>query len=155
MPLSRRTLLILMNRSALAGCAVMVARFAGSFLAAPSASTRSRRHLGSTAEVAARAARGGWFIDQGAQSTQHAGEAGSFAVVDQVGQVEAVSLRCTHLGCTVKPSTDERELECPCHGSRFRFMDGGRLGEVLQGPASRDLDRGAVVQVDDELFLEM
>ncbi len=44
----------------------------------------------------------------------------------------ALSLICTHLGCTVTVTEDA--LLCPCHGSRF-----DRLGKVLSGPANRSL----------------
>ena len=46
----------------------------------------------------------------------------------------ALSLVCTHLGCTVTVSEDA--LSCPCHGSRF-----DRQGRVLKGPADRSLER--------------
>jgi len=46
----------------------------------------------------------------------------------------ALSLVCTHLGCTVIVSEDA--LSCPCHGSRFDSQ-----GKVLKGPASRSLER--------------
>lgn len=44
----------------------------------------------------------------------------------------ALSLVCTHLGCTVTVGGDG--LSCPCHGSRF-----DRQGRVLKGPADRPL----------------
>jgi cytochrome b6-f complex iron-sulfur subunit len=44
----------------------------------------------------------------------------------------ALSLICTHLGCTVKQ--EGTELTCPCHGSRYR-----KDGEVLRGPAEKPL----------------
>lgn len=44
----------------------------------------------------------------------------------------ALSLVCTHLGCTVESETGE--LVCPCHGSLF---DG--QGQVVRGPASTPL----------------
>jgi Rieske Fe-S protein len=47
--------------------------------------------------------------------------------------VHAVSRRCPHLGCTVRPSPDGR-LACPCHGSRFDAR-----GRVQRGPATVDL----------------
>ena len=52
--------------------------------------------------------------------------------------VYALSLVCTHLGCTgnVTPT----ELICPCHGSTF-----DRQGRVLKGPADRQLERYQVV----------
>ncbi len=45
----------------------------------------------------------------------------------------AVSLRCTHLGCTLRPEGQEG-LACPCHGSRFDVR-----GRLRSGPARRDL----------------
>lgn len=44
----------------------------------------------------------------------------------------AISIKCTHLGCTVdKPG---ETFECPCHGSRF-----DENGILTRGPATRDL----------------
>jgi nitrite reductase/ring-hydroxylating ferredoxin subunit len=56
----------------------------------------------------------------------------------------ALSLICTHLGCTVIVTEDE--LSCPCHGSRF-----DRQGKVLKGPAGRPLER-MKVEVRGELL---
>jgi len=53
----------------------------------------------------------------------------------------ALSLVCTHLGCTV--TVTEGELSCPCHGSRF-----DRQGRVLKGPADKPLMRLAVKERD-------
>jgi cytochrome b6-f complex iron-sulfur subunit len=44
----------------------------------------------------------------------------------------ALSLVCTHLGCTVKQGTDG--FSCPCHGSRY-----DPAGVVLRGPAQKPL----------------
>lgn len=44
----------------------------------------------------------------------------------------ALSLTCTHLGCTVEDKTDE--FTCPCHGSRFDSD-----GNVTHGPATTSL----------------
>lgn len=52
------------------------------------------------------------------------------------GELRAVSPRCTHLGCLVRFNDEEGAWECPCHGSRF-----GTEGEVIQGPATRPLER--------------
>lgn len=46
----------------------------------------------------------------------------------------ALSLVCTHLGCTVNMSGEQ--FDCPCHGSSF-----DRRGNVLKGPAERPLQR--------------
>lgn len=56
------------------------------------------------------------------------------AVICSGGDFFALSLVCTHLGCTVRITGDE--LVCPCHGSRF-----DRTGQVLSGPAPRALAR--------------
>ena len=56
------------------------------------------------------------------------------AVVREGGDLLALDLTCTHLGCTVKAT--EQGFSCPCHGSRF-----GRGGDVVKGPAPRALRR--------------
>jgi cytochrome b6-f complex iron-sulfur subunit len=47
---------------------------------------------------------------------------------------EALSLTCTHQGCTVNYDQSKQMFACPCHGSTF---DGN--GNVLQGPATKSL----------------
>ena len=44
----------------------------------------------------------------------------------------ALSLVCTHLGCTVEQKADG--FSCPCHGSHF-----DQNGEVLRRPAAKNL----------------
>jgi cytochrome b6-f complex iron-sulfur subunit len=44
----------------------------------------------------------------------------------------ALSLTCTHLGCTVEQNKDE--FVCPCHGSHFDLN-----GKLLHGPAAKPL----------------
>ena len=58
------------------------------------------------------------------------------------GTVQAVSLTCTHMGCTVKWNSAETTWDCPCHGSRFDCD-----GAVLDGPAVRPLSQ-VEVQID-------
>ncbi|MFS8099523.1 FAD-dependent oxidoreductase [Lentzea alba] len=55
---------------------------------------------------------------------------------DEEGDLHAVSMRCTHLGCLVRFNAAERSWDCPCHGSRFDVD-----GEVLEGPATRPLPK--------------
>ena len=68
-----------------------------------------------------------------------------FAIVREGGQVYAVSLICTHLGCTVNVS--DSRLSCPCHGSVF-----GRDGRVVRGPAQQPLAR-LQLQRQQEMWL--
>ncbi len=49
-------------------------------------------------------------------------------------QVRVLSLRCTHLGCTVRWDNAAQELSCPCHGSRFDDR-----GTPTKGPAKQGL----------------
>lgn len=55
---------------------------------------------------------------------------------------EALSLTCTHQGCTVHPDANG-EFHCPCHGAVY-----DREGRVLRGPAQRDLPRFKVTERD-------
>ena len=48
------------------------------------------------------------------------------------GGFTALSLVCTHLGCTVEQKAGG--FACPCHGSRYDAN-----GNVLQGPAQKPL----------------
>jgi cytochrome b6-f complex iron-sulfur subunit len=49
--------------------------------------------------------------------------------------VAAVSLQCTHQGCTVAlPTSPGGQLFCPCHGSLFTLE-----GAVVRGPATSRL----------------
>lgn len=56
------------------------------------------------------------------------------AVIREKGELYALDLVCTHLGCTLSVTPDG--LICPCHGSSF-----DRQGMVLKGPADRPLKR--------------
>ena len=51
------------------------------------------------------------------------------------GGFMAISLRCTHLGCSVIWNDEKKEFICPCHASSFN-----QFGEVVNAPAPRALD---------------
>ncbi|MGD8406146.1 MAG: Rieske (2Fe-2S) protein [Anaerolineales bacterium] len=55
----------------------------------------------------------------------------------------ALSLTCTHLGCTVEQNQDE--FVCPCHGSHFNLD-----GSLLQGPAAQPLASLRIETTEDE-----
>ncbi|NEP10916.1 MAG: FAD-dependent oxidoreductase [Symploca sp. SIO2C1] len=69
-----------------------------------------------------------------------------FAAVS--GATAAISLTCTHQGCTVQRQTDGKYL-CPCHGAVY-----DNQGRVIAGPAKRDLPRFQIIQrAEDEVQL--
>lgn len=49
-------------------------------------------------------------------------------------QVRVLSLKCTHLGCTVRWDNEAQDLRCPCHGSTFDDR-----GTPTKGPAKQGL----------------
>ena len=67
----------------------------------------------------------------------------------QDGGFIALSLRCTHLGCSVSWEEKKKRFICPCHSSAFDIN-----GEVLNPPAARALDyypvliENGIVKVD-------
>jgi cytochrome b6-f complex iron-sulfur subunit len=63
-------------------------------------------------------------------------------VVHDGDGIHAVSLTCTHLGCTV----EERNFgfECPCHSSRY-----DPAGNVLKGPAAANLKKLRITEAED------
>ncbi len=56
------------------------------------------------------------------------------------GKEEAISLTCTHQGCTVQKQTDGKFL-CPCHGALY-----DPEGQVISGPAKHNLPRFQIAQ---------
>ncbi|MEU9983401.1 Rieske (2Fe-2S) protein [Streptomyces sp. NPDC050856] len=50
------------------------------------------------------------------------------------GQYKAFSAQCTHAGC-VLDKIEDKEGNCPCHGSRFDVT----TGQALKGPATQPL----------------
>jgi len=54
----------------------------------------------------------------------------------------ALSLVCTHLGCTVEEKAEG--FSCPCHGSRFDPQ-----GEVTRGPANKPIIKLRVETTED------
>lgn len=69
------------------------------------------------------------------------------AVMREGDSFIALSLVCTHLGCTVSVTTEG--MVCPCHGSRF-----DRMGKVLSGPADKSLVRLTVARNGADLLVQ-
>ncbi|MTJ10119.1 FAD-dependent oxidoreductase [Anabaena sp. UHCC 0204] len=65
-----------------------------------------------------------------------------FAVADD--SQTAISLTCTHQGCTVKKAADG-QFHCPCHGAVFTAE-----GKVVKGPAKRDLATFKIMEKQDD-----
>jgi cytochrome b6-f complex iron-sulfur subunit len=69
--------------------------------------------------------------------------------IDQhVSGFYALSVTCTHLGCTPNYLSAESKFKCPCHGSGFRTT-----GVNFEGPAPRPLERVRIVLAEDGQIL--
>ncbi len=66
--------------------------------------------------------------------------AGDRVFAQKNGSDQALSLTCTHQGCTVQPQANGSFL-CPCHGAMYDAE-----GHVIQGPAQADLPQYQVAQ---------
>jgi len=69
---------------------------------------------------------------------------GKFWVVNDGQKIVAISVVCTHLGCTPNWMETERKFKCPCHGSGFTIQ-----GKNFEGPAPFWLRRFEVSLADD------
>jgi len=56
------------------------------------------------------------------------------------GGFMALSIRCTHLGCSIVWEADKNRFICPCHSSAFDMA-----GEVLNLPATKPLNYYPVI----------
>lgn len=54
---------------------------------------------------------------------------------DKDGKIFAVKPICTHLGCLLSWNNLDKTWDCPCHGSRFDYLE-----HQLYNPAIRDLE---------------
>lgn len=69
---------------------------------------------------------------------------GKFWIVNDGSKVFAISVVCTHLGCTPNWMQNESKFKCPCHGSGFTMA-----GKNFEGPAPTWLRRYEVSLADD------
>ena len=80
-------------------------------------------------------------VDSFAKNSVSAFMGGRFFLARQSdGGFIALSLRCTHLGCSIAWEEDKKRFICPCHSSAFDIS-----GEVLNPPAARALDYYPVI----------
>ena len=95
-------------------------------------------------------------VDSFAPGSVNAFMGGRFYLARQHdGGFIALSLRCTHLGCSITWEEAKKRFVCPCHSSAFDIN-----GEVLNPPAARALDyypvliENGIVKVDIGTLLE-
>lgn len=62
----------------------------------------------------------------------------------------AMSLKCTHLGCSVIWNENDKRFNCPCHSSSFDMY-----GNVIDPPAPRALDMYPVIIEDGRLLVNI
>ena len=62
-------------------------------------------------------------------------------------EIAAISLVCTHLGCTPNWLEGEQKFKCPCHGSGFYIT-----GINFEGPAPRPLERVGIRLAEDGML---
>ncbi|MCP4245645.1 MAG: Rieske 2Fe-2S domain-containing protein [bacterium] len=65
------------------------------------------------------------------------------------GQIAALNIICTHLGCIPNWLANDRKFKCPCHGSGFKAS-----GINFEGPAPRPLERFRITEVDGQVIVD-
>ena len=70
-------------------------------------------------------------------------------IVRMEGQVAALSIVCTHLGCIPNWLEADRKFKCPCHGSGF-----AQDGINFEGPAPRPLERFKITVEDGVVIVD-
>jgi len=74
---------------------------------------------------------------------------GRFYVTNHQGGLRALYQKCPHLGCRVPFCSSSQRFECPCHGSVYNL-----IGEYLQGPAPRGMDRFEIKIENDRVMVD-
>jgi len=73
-----------------------------------------------------------------------------FLIRSEDGGFLALSLICSHLGCSVMWDKTKNQFICPCHSSAF-----DRLGNVINSPAPRALDYFSVIIEGGKVKIDM
>ncbi|MBV8070755.1 MAG: ubiquinol-cytochrome c reductase iron-sulfur subunit [Acidobacteriaceae bacterium] len=87
-----------------------------------------------------RAVADGWKV--------RAEQCSAWVTIDEHRNVTAFAPQCTHLGCAYNWQAEKKQFVCPCHGSKFNVR-----GDVIEGPASRPLDRYSIKLEGNRLWL--
>ncbi len=83
----------------------------------------------------------------GQSKTIRVGSTAVVVVKDRDG-FSAFSAVCTHLGCLVTWSGEQKQFFCPCHAAVF-----GADGRVLSGPPPAPLERYTVMELGDQVYV--
>ncbi|EMP56894.1 Arsenite oxidase small subunit precursor [Marinobacter santoriniensis NKSG1] len=67
------------------------------------------------------------------------------------GDIVAYSNLCTHMGCPVSYSSEERTFKCPCH---FSVFDSELNGQMVSGQATENLPRILLTYRDSDDSIE-
>ncbi len=70
-------------------------------------------------------------------------------MIRQEGQIAALNIICTHLGCIPNWLPNDRKFKCPCHGSGFKPS-----GINFEGPAPRPLERFKILEVEGQIIVD-
>jgi cytochrome b6-f complex iron-sulfur subunit len=73
-----------------------------------------------------------------------------FIIRSEDGGFLALSLICSHLGCSVLWDKAKNQFICPCHSSAF-----DRVGNVINSPAPRALDYYTVIIEGGKVKIDM
>ena len=73
-----------------------------------------------------------------------------YIVREKDGGFLALSIVCSHLGCSVLWDEVRQQFDCPCHSSAF-----DRQGIVLSSPAPRPLDYFPVIIAEGKLKVDL
>jgi cytochrome b6-f complex iron-sulfur subunit len=65
------------------------------------------------------------------------------------GGLMAVSMICSHLGCTVNWDASENIFKCPCHSSSF-----DKYGNVIKSPATKALNYHKVLLNEGNILVD-
>ncbi|MFQ5490529.1 MAG: Rieske 2Fe-2S domain-containing protein [Phycisphaerae bacterium] len=70
-------------------------------------------------------------------------------MIRQEGQIAALNIICTHLGCIPNWLPNDFKFKCPCHGSGFKPS-----GINFEGPAPRPLERFKIAEVEGLIIVD-
>jgi cytochrome b6-f complex iron-sulfur subunit len=73
-----------------------------------------------------------------------------FLIRAEDGGFLALSIICSHLGCSVLWDDPKKQFICPCHSSAF-----DRLGNVINSPAPRALDYYPVIIEEGKVKIDL